>query len=176
MEEKILFTVKTKMDKEDYRKFLYLATFKKSPIIIPIILLIAAIGAGIIAFENGNFNIIDFLIAWVFMTLLVFGTICFKVEHKNKKIIKTDKIGTFGTYETISFCEDYVIVINDSVEGKSKIRYEQFYGLLESKEYLIFYYNANMASLIRKKDIEDEYKTEIIRFLKEKLGKSFRTI
>lgn len=148
MEEKILFTIKTKMDKEDYRKFLYLATFKKSPIIIPIILLIAAIGAGIIAFENGNFNIIDFLIAWVFMTLLVFGTICFKVEHKNKKRIETDKIGTFGTYQTISFCDDYVIVIN----------------------------NANMASLIRKKDIEDEYKTEIIRFLKEKLGKSFRTI
>ncbi|BFN04439.1 hypothetical protein [Clostridium tetani] len=52
MEEKILFKVKTKMDKEDYRKFLYLATFKKSPIIIPMILFIAAIGAGIIAFKT----------------------------------------------------------------------------------------------------------------------------
>ncbi|RXI38781.1 hypothetical protein DP129_11220 [Clostridium tetani] len=176
MEEKILFKVKTKMDKEDYRKFLYLATFKKSPIIIPMILFIAAIGAGIIAFENGVFNIVAFLIAWVFMTVLAFGTICFKVEYKNKKRVKTDKIGTFNTYQTLSFYEDYVIVVNDSIEGKGKIRYDQFYGLLESKEYLIFYYDANMASLIRKKDIDDECKSKIIELLQEKLGDTFKTI
>lgn len=176
MEEKILFTVKTKMDKEEYRKFLYLATFKKSPIIIPMILLIAAIGAVIIAFENGSFNSIAFLIMWGLMTILAFVTICFKVEHKNKKRTKTDRVGTFGTYQTILFCEDYVIVVNDSIEGKSKIRYDQFYGVLESKEYLIFYYNANMASLIRKKDIDDEYKIEIIKLLKKKFGKIFKTI
>ncbi|KAJ53014.1 amino acid permease [Clostridium tetanomorphum] len=176
MDEKMLFTVKTTMEKEDYRKFLYVATFKKTPIIIPMILFMAAIGSAVIAFDKGSFNIVTFLVTWVIMTAFIFGIICFKVEDRNKKRIRTDKVGAFGTYQTVIFYENCIVTFNEKIEGKSKIRYDQLYRVLESKDYLIFYYNENMASLIRKKDIEEDDRTKIIELLQRKLGNIFKSI
>ena len=36
-----------------------------------------------------------------------------------------------------------------------ELKYEQFYALMESRDYFIFYLTANQASLIRKKDVDD---------------------
>lgn len=52
MDDNKLFTVKTIMKKEDYHKFLYIATFFRSRIIIPFILLISSLMAAFLAYSE----------------------------------------------------------------------------------------------------------------------------
>ena len=44
---------------------------------------------------------------------------------------------------------------NEALKSKGELKYGQFYALMESKDYFIFYLTANQASLIRKRDIDD---------------------
>lgn len=174
MKETALFTITTTMESDDYRKFLYLATFRKKPFTIPMILAVAAIGALLATQTNPADDIIRFLLIWMFMLALTVAIICFKVEYKHRQRIKTDKTGAFGTSQTIKFYEDYLRSTNQSVESKNKMRYDQFYKIIETKNYFILYYNANMASLIRKKDMTCE--KELRGFLKNKFSKNYGKI
>src|SRR5690606_17599717 len=88
-----LFTVKTIMEKEDYHKFLYVATFFRSKIIIPFILLISALMAVFLAYSENQFSTTEFIISWIVLAVVAILTIIFKVERKNKQRIKTDKTG-----------------------------------------------------------------------------------
>lgn len=48
--------IKTSITEEDYRKFLYIATFKRSKFIIPFMIIISLIGGLAISFNNGQIN------------------------------------------------------------------------------------------------------------------------
>ena len=41
------------------------------------------------------------------------------------------------------------------LNSKGELKYDQFYSLVESKDYFIFYLTVNQASLLRKKDVEN---------------------
>ena len=153
--EEVKFIIKTVMEKEDYRKFLYTATFRRNKMIIPLILLISLVGGIFISFSLESFNIFTILISWVLLFILAVAVICFKVEHRNKVRIKTDNTGTFGSVNILTFYEDKIVMENESIKSKSEMKYIQFYEILESKDYFIFYLTANQASLIRKKDVEE---------------------
>lgn len=171
-----LFTVKTSMEKGDYRKFLYIATFLRSKIIIPFILIISAIAAGLLAYSGGYFNKMEFVIIWLVLAMVAFLTIIFKVERKNKQRIKTDKTGVFNSEETLDFYEDFLIIKSTVFEGESKINYSQLYQVLESKDYFISYLNMNQASLIRKKDMDGETIEKLRKLYQEKMGEKYRKI
>ncbi|WMI82658.1 YcxB family protein [Anaerotignum sp. MB30-C6] len=63
---------------------------------------------------------------------------------------------------------------NEALKSKGELSYNQFFSVLESKDYFIFYLTANQASLIRKKDVPqvDEFR----KFIKEKFQKKFKHI
>ena len=44
---------------------------------------------------------------------------------------------------------------NEAFKSTGELRYDQFFAVMESKDYFIFYLTINQASLIRKKDIDD---------------------
>lgn len=96
--------------------------------------------------------------------------VCFKVEQKNKQRITTDMTGTFGSVSLLNFYDEKVEMSNEALNSKGKLNYNQFFSVLESKDYFIFYLTANQASLIRKKDIEhiDEFR----KFIMEKFQKN----
>ncbi|SHI19970.1 YcxB family protein [Sporanaerobacter acetigenes] len=176
MNDNKLFTVKTSMGKEDYHKFLYIATFLRSKMIIPFILLIAALMAAFLAYGDNQFNVTKFIALWILLAMVAILTIIFKVERRNKQRIKTDKTGVFNSQETLDFYEDYLIIKSTVFEGESKIKYSQFYQVLESKDYFITYFNMNQASLIRKKDMDKET-IEMLRSLYENtMGKKYKRI
>lgn len=158
------FLIKTMMEKEDYKKFLYIATFRRNTYTIPLVGLITLVGSLIINWNGGYFNFITFFMTWIFMFVLAIGVVCFKMERKNKQRITTDNTGTFGSVNVLKFYDDKVIMENESLKSVGKLRYDQFYQLMESKEYFIFYLTINQASLIRKKDVENvsEFKDFII--------------
>lgn len=176
MNDNKLFTVKTSMGKEDYHKFLYIATFLRSKMIIPFILLIAALMAAFLAYSDNQFSVTKFIALWILLAMVAILTIIFKVERRNKQRIKTDKTGVFNSQETLDFYEDYLIIKSTVFEGESKIKYSQFYQVLESKDYFITYFNMNQASLIRKKDMDKET-IEMLRSLYENtMGKKYKRI
>ncbi|WP_353095338.1 YcxB family protein [Tissierella praeacuta] len=171
-----LFTVKTRMTKEDYHKFLYVATFRRNKVIIPFIIILAALMAGLLAFDNRQFNIIGFFIFWILLALVSFGTVIFKVERKNKQRIKTDNTGAFDSQDILDFYDDFLIVKNTAIEGQIKIRYDQFYQILESKDYFINYSNMNQASLIRKKDMDEETLEKLRNLYEKQIGNKYKKI
>ncbi|MBU5675315.1 YcxB family protein [Alkaliphilus sp. MSJ-5] len=171
-----LFTVKTSMGKEDYHKFLYIATFIRSKIIIPFTLLISALMSAFLVYNENQFNITKFFILWILLAVVAVLVVIFKVERKNKQRVKTDKTGVFNSQETLDFYEDFLIIKSTAFEGEAKIKYSQFYQVLESKDYFITYFNMNQASLIRKKDMDKET-IESLRVLYQKnMSKKYRRI
>ena len=63
---------------------------------------------------------------------------------------------------------------NKELKSTGELKYSQFYALLESKDYFIFYLTVNQASLIRKKDVEN---LSVFReFLVEKFGEKLKSI
>lgn len=147
--------INTSMSKEDYRKFLYISAFKRNKLIIPFFLLISLIGSMIINFDNGNFSLIGFIISWILLFALGIAISLFKIERKNQQRVKTDKIGTFDSVNTLKFYDDKIVMENKSLKSTGELNYNQFFTVMESKDYFIFYLTGNQASLIRKKDVEN---------------------
>ena len=172
MEPKIM--IHTTMAKEDYRKFLYIATFRRNKLTLPMVGLIALLGGLIVAFEDGYLNFTALIISWVGFFALAVAAVVFKVERRNAQRIKTDKTGTFDSVNTLKFYDDKLVMENQQLKSTGELKYSQFYGLLESKDYFIFYLTVNQASLVRKKDVEnpDGFRA----FLIEKFGDRYKQI
>lgn len=83
--------INTTMSKEDYKKFLYIATFKRNKFVIPFLCLISLIASIIISYDNGNFMLERLVISWILLFLLAIIVVILKVERKNAQRIKTDK-------------------------------------------------------------------------------------
>lgn len=168
--DKIKFKIETTIEKEDYRKFLYIATFCRNKIVIPMIAAIALIGSLLINWNSCRLNWIALIITWVFLFVLAIVVICFKVERKNKLRITTDNTGTFGSITILNFYYDKVVMENKSLKSTIELKYNQFFGIMECKDYFIFYLTANQASLIRKKDVNNlnEFKEFIVETFENK--------
>lgn len=172
--EEANITINTTMSKEDYRKFLYIATFKRNRAIIPMLALIAFIGSIIVNLNNGYLNVTKLIISWMLLFAMALVVILFKVERKNALRIKTDKTGTFDSINTLKFFDDRIVMENKALKSTGELKYSQFFALMESKDYFIFYLTANQASLIRKKDVDNlnYFKS----FVVEKFGSKYKTL
>jgi len=74
---------------------------------------------------------------------------------------------------TLKFYDDRIVMENDELKSKSGLKYSQFFTLVKSKNYFIFYYSAHKVSLIRKKDIKnlDAFREFIVEKFKGKYKK-----
>jgi len=166
--------INTTMSKEDYRKFLYIATFRRNKVLIPLLGLISLAGSIIVTSDSGNFNFIKLVISWILLFALAIVVVLFKVERKNAQRIKTDKTGAFDSINTLKFFDDRIVMENKALKSTGELKYSQFYALMESKDYFIFYLTANQASLVRKKDVDD---LDAFReFIAEKFKGRYRSI
>lgn len=171
-----LFTVKTAMEKKDYHKFLYIATFLKSKVMIFFMVSLSAFLALSHAYSGNQFYVKKFFIFWIVLIIIATLVIIFKLEMKFKQKIKTDKTGSFNSQETIDFYGDFLIVKSTVFEGENKVKYSQFYKVFESKDYFITYFNINKATLIRKKDVENKTIESLRSLYKKNLRKKYKRI
>jgi len=166
--------VNTTMSKEDYRRFLYIATFRRNKLILPFLGLISLIASLIISFESDGLNITKLIISWIALSVLAIAVVVLKVERRNAQRIKTDKTGAFDSINTLKFYEDRIVFENRELKSTGELKYSQFYALLESKDYFIFYLTVNQASLVRKKDVEDL--NGFKELLAEKFGTKYKNV
>lgn len=176
MDKSKLFTVETTMNKKDYHKFLYIATFLRSKIIIPFFMTLSGIMSFLLTYKETPFNITKFILFWILLLAIAISVVIFKVERKNNQRIKTDRTGFFGSKETLDFYEDYVKIKSTAIEGETKIKYGQFYQVLESKGYFITYFNVNQASLIRKEDMDGDTIEKLRLLYQNVMGKNYKRI
>ena len=172
--EKAKIIINTTMSKEDYRRFLYIATFKRNKVIIPMLGLISLVGSIIVSLDSGNVNLIKLIISWIILFLLAVVVVLLKVERKNAQRIKTDKTGAFDSINTLKFYDDRIVMENKALKSTGELKYNQFFSLMESKDYFIFYLTINQASLVRKKDIDDI--NAFKEFIVEKFGSKYKSI
>jgi len=166
--------INTTMTKEDYRKFLYIATFKRNKFIIPMLCLIALLGSMVVSLDNGQFSLTKFIISWLIFFPLTIIVIIFKVERKNAQRIKTDKTGAFDSVNSLKFYDDRIVIENEALKSKGELKYNQFFAVMESKDYFIFYLTVNQASLVRKIDVDNLKAFK--EFIVEKFKGKYRNI
>lgn len=166
------FTIITILEKEDYKKFLYVATFKRNRLVIPFIVIISLLGS-LIANIN-QFNFISLGLTWVIFIILSLLVICIKIEVNSRKRFRTDRTGTFGSENILQFYDDKVVMVNDAYHSKGELEYKNFHELCESKDFFLFYLSSNQANLIRKKDIQNE--ENFRAFLVGKFQNRYKTI
>ena len=168
--EKPKFIIETTMTKEDYKRFLYIATFRRNKLVIPLMIALSIIGSLAIGFDSYGFSWFRFILSFVIMTPLIFGIIIFQVERRNAKRVKSDQTGSFDSINKLVFYEDKMTLENEAFKSTGEVQYNQFYAVRESKDYFIFYLTLNQASLIRKIDVEEieKFKAFIMDKFKEK--------
>ena len=167
------FYIETTMTKEDYKKFLYIATFRRNKLLIPLLIFMSIIGSVVIGFDTDGFSWVRFILSFLVLTPLAFVIIILQIERKNAKRIKTDQTGSFDSINKLTFYEDKMMLQNEAFKSTGEVQYAQFYGVLESKDYFIFYVTVNQASLIRKIDVEDvsSFRTFLMNKFKERCRK-----
>ncbi|WP_333652139.1 YcxB family protein [Lacrimispora sp.] len=168
--DEIKYIIRTTMEKEDYRKFLYLATFCRNKMVIPMIASIAFAGSILINWNLHLLNWIAITLSWIFLFVLAVVTVCFKVERKNKIRVTSDNTGTFGSLNILKFYDEKMVMENDLLKSTGELKYTQFFSVIESKDYFIFYLTANQACLIRKKDVDspDAFKQFVMKVFNDK--------
>lgn len=172
--EQALFTVCTRMEKEDYRKFLYTATFRRSPWGLIFITGLSLAVSLLLSWGSDGLRPVRLLILWGLYFCIAIGAVCLKIELKNRKRIATDRTGAFGAVNTLCFYEDRLTLSCEELHSFGEFRYSQFYGIMESKDFFLFYLSADQASMVRKKDLENP--DAFRRFLASKFPGRFRSL
>lgn len=176
MLDKKFFTIKTSINKKDYNRFLYIATFLRRKLTIPIIIIITALMSLFVAYSNKSFSLKNFFIYWFFLIVITLFAIIIKIEFKTKEKAKNENDSTLKSVETLELFDDYMSIKSTAFKGKSKIKYKKIYEILESKKYIIIYFNKRQASIIRKKDLEKGSLEDLRSFLIEKLGNKYKKL
>ena len=165
--------INTTMSKEDYRMF-YTWQPSEEISIIPLLGLIAFAASIILSLDSGNLNFTKLIISWIALFALAIAVVVFKVEMRNAQRIKTDQTGAFDSINTLKFYDDRIVFENKELKSTGELKYSQFYALMESKDYFIFYLTINQAALVRKKDVHN-FKA-FKEFVVNKFGNKYTSI
>lgn len=176
MDNKIFFKLKTTMEEKDNRNFLYIRTFKQNSAVIMIMIVLSLIGAGILTFLSKDYTVKVFVGSWIFLFAIMTAVMVLKIELRHKQRIKEDNTGVFGNITDITFYENNLIMETSIAEGQSNLKYDDFYGLIETRNYFILYYTTAMATMLRKKDMSNVNMSEFKDFISDKFEGKYRRL
>ena len=174
--EPVKFEITTKMEKEDLKKFMYIATFFRKKSTIPMLVTVALLGALWVNFAWGNVTVLGFFVATIIMLAFVVGVVFFKIEKRVKQRIKTDNTGTLGSESVLRFYDDHLEMESETFRSHSELRYDQFYELMETKDFYMFYISVSQAYMVRKKDIKADECTAFCEFMQGVFGAKYKKL
>lgn len=168
MEKKELYCFTTQMEKEDYKKFLYFITFKKSKKTLAALCLLSIGSSAFLAVFLQFRSIAEIAGSLIFMFFISLSFLLLKIEGQAKALFRPNT--NFQKEQTITLYEDYITATNRSSDGNTASEYNKLSKLYDLPGYLLIYFNEELASLIRKQDLSPEYQEIIPKFLEDKLG------
>jgi hypothetical protein len=164
------------MEKADYRKFSHLTIFRNKTKTATLIIIMAVAGAVIGCMIEGSFSLPQFLLIWLVLIPTELAAIFLRVEYKAFKRSNLVGMGLAIVRQDLSFYDNYLIAEDNLSKGPKKIKYDNLYQALETKDYYIIYTSAENASIIRKKDIDDEDRAGFHKFLQAKMGSRYTNL
>ncbi len=165
------FYIKTKLEKSDYRKFLLFSIFIKRRYTLPILFGISFLGALVGCYLIENMSMGSIVLTTLFYFALAVAAVMVKSELRQKRAVKSDHAGMFDTITHLKFYENDMVIQSEKIEGYTKIGYDQFFEVVESKYFYLMYVIHNQAHVIRKVDVPDI--DAFSSFLKEKFGAKY---
>lgn len=168
------YKITTTMEREDYRNFLYLITFKRNHSVWLLILFLTVLLSVSISLFTGGIKPLNLLIIAFFMVLVIVSALCLRLESKVKKKYGKSNAKLLKKEQTLTLYDQEIEATNRSREGTTTSTYDNFYEIWETKDYFFFYFTKESCSLIRKKDIPNDEYDNLISFLKEKLNNKFK--
>ena len=171
-----LYEITTKMEKQDYKNFSYLIIFRNKLRTVLLIVLLGAAGAAVWAMIDAKFSVLKFLITWLALICTAFAALFLRVEYKAFNREGLIKAGLKGNRQYITFYENYLTASEDVVKETGKIKYERLFQVLEMEDYYIIYASESSASMIRKKDVDEEDRAGFQKFLKAKMGTRYKDL
>lgn len=168
-----IFKISTKIDKKDYKKFIYITTyFKDVKRLILFILLILALS---IFLNIDDTDIIKkSIFTFIFFSAVTIISQVIRISNKINKRIKTDKFGIFDSKTDLYFYNSEINIVDEDKRSNMYLKYSEIYKLIETKDYYLFYINYNQASILRKRDIDE--KENFNFFIKRKFENNYKYI
>lgn len=171
-----LYKIATIMEKEDYKSFLFTTMFKRNKGTIQFIAFMAVVGSVLLCLTKMGFSIKTFAASWVLLFLALYVLAWIRMEYRYRKSVATSKSALFGSVTTITFYEDMLTMASDLTYRTSDLPYEQFFKVLEMRNYFIFYYTKAEATIVRKKDFADVDVKEFREFIMTKFEGKYQKI
>lgn len=165
MVKEILFDINTTMEISDNRNFLYIRTFKQNSSIFLAMGILSILGGLFLAFGFRQFYPMGILKACVTAFTIIWSIIMVKIELRHRKRIKEEKSGMLGSKINMKFYDDHMVMTSNISQGESKLYYKDFYGLIETGAYYIFYYSMSHATMLKKKDVDELYRKDFRDFI-----------
>lgn len=169
--EQELFVIRTTLNKNDFREYLYISTFLRNKKVFAILYGVCVILAIISNWILHNLTVQSVIVR----SLIVFGILvvllCAGIEVKSRRFAKNTGIDENGENSILRFYKDHMEV---GIKASGDISYDQFYELLESKKYYLFYFNEKFASFVKKSEVQNE--EDFSKFLKDVFGDKYRKI
>lgn len=165
-----VFTVRSVLSKQDWRKFLYIATFRRNPKVLLCIDGIALIAAFLLSWDRqSGFSVVRMALLFVLFFLAAVAAVACMTERANLR--RMGKNRHFGEETVFQFYEDKLGIRASGSKQQNRLAYAHFEACLESRDFFIFYITREEGIALCKRDAEDP--EGLREFLKARFGARF---
>lgn len=162
------FTIECDIGKDDYRAFFYYSVIFKTPVMSAILAAAPIVASAVMAYNNGAFNWVGFVLQAILFYLLVIGLVVFRAERSMKKIHKTSPETLRLTKTIYSFKTNAIFYTKNG--ATIKVPYKNFLKIGKTKTRYFLYFSGQKAMVIRTENVVDVMPVEEFdKFIRSKV-------
>lgn len=162
-------TISTRMEKQDYKRYLLENAYK----ICTVSTLAGRLALALIItlLVRNALHPAAGIVAAVFVgsLALLFAIQRFELELQYRMNTDHDTLQQFGRWQTLHFGKKTVRITAQGIDQTSEIPYEKLIRVAETSQYFYLYFTRKAAAIIRKQDMKDTEAAALSAFLKEKM-------
>ena len=163
-------TVSTRMEKQDYKRFLLENAYKISTVSTLVGRLALALIITLLVRNALHPSAGVMAVVFAASLALLFAIQRFELELQYRMDTDHDRLRQFDRWQTLHFGSKAVRIQAQGMSQTSEIPYEKLIRVAETGEYFYLYMSRKAAAIIRKKDMKSTEAAELSAFLKEKMS------
>lgn len=166
--------ISRKVDKWEYRKFLYLILFHRKVGVLVYIFLLSLLGGFFISRTASGLDPVRMIVTTLILHLVVVVALVLRYEKRNIKFSGLNKVDFYSIIHNLTFEEDKAVVSLKDRKEHGSFAYRDLVLVMEAKTMLIVFFDKNFGTYISKKETPKEEYKELQGFLKEKMGDRYK--
>lgn len=166
--------ISRKVDKWEYRKFLYLVLFHRKVGVLIYIFLLSLLGGFFISRSASGFDPVRMILTTFILHFIVVVSLVLRYERRNIKFSGLRKADFYNIIHNLTFEEDKAIVSLKGRKEHGTFSYRDLVLVMEAKTMLIVFFDKNFGTYISKKETPKEEYEYLREFLKAKIGDNYK--